>query len=211
MPIPFIPLRKSSRQSAPQPVAMSGVRRGERVLQIGIDDPAIAGAIAGLVGVNGRAAFAVTDERAAAAARSAAEDAMALADVEIAALPQLPFEAQAFDVVVLNARKGITGLDAATRPLLLREAYRVLRDGGRIVAMQPGTPAGLTAWLRPSKAAVNEPAIAAGLGEAGFRAVRVLADREGYLFTEGLRPGAESGPRTDLGSGHPTAGTRDRA
>jgi SAM-dependent methyltransferase len=187
MAIPFIPLRKSTRTSAPLPVAMSGVRRGERVLQIGIDDPAIAGAIAAIVGVNGRAAFAVADERAAASARRAAENAMALADVEIAALPRLPFAEETFDLVVFNARKAIEGLDAATLPLLLGEAHRVLRDGGRMVAMQPGTPAGLTAWLRPSKPAGSGGDLAAGLEQAGFRAVRVLADREGYLFTEGLR------------------------
>jgi hypothetical protein len=57
--------------------------------------------------------------------------------------------------------------------------------------MQQGTAGGLTAWLRPSKPA--EPGsglasgLASGLDQAGFRAIRVLADREGYLFTEGLR------------------------
>jgi SAM-dependent methyltransferase len=187
MRIPFIPLRKTTLKTPPLPVAMSGVRRGERVLQIGIDDPAIAGAIAAIVGVNGRAAFAVTGERAAAAARKAAENAMALADVEIAALPRLPFDEESFDLVVLNARKTADGLDAATLLLLLREAHRVLRDGGRIVAMQPGTAAGLTAWLRPSKPAAPAGGLASGLDQAGFRGVRVLADREGYLFTEGLR------------------------
>ena len=35
-------LRKSTQEALP--VAMSGVRMGERALQIGIDDPAVAGA-----------------------------------------------------------------------------------------------------------------------------------------------------------------------
>jgi len=187
MAFPFIPLRRATRQGPPLPVVMSGVRRGERVLQIGIDDPAIAGAIAATVGVSGRAAFAVADEAAAAAARKAAENSMALADVELASLPTLPFADATFDLVVLNARKGArAALEPATLPRLLGEVHRVLRDGGRLVAMQPGTPAGLAGWLRSSKP-VPGPDVAGGLGRSGFRAVRVLADREGYLFTEGLK------------------------
>ncbi len=186
MRIPFSPLRQTTLKTPPLPVAMCGVRRGERVLQIGIDDPAIAGAIAAIVGVSGRAAFAVTGARAAAVARKAAENAMALADVEIAALPRLPFANESFDLVVLNARKA-GELDATTLPPLLAEAYRVLRDGGRIVAMQAGTAGGLTAWLRPRKPAEPGVDLAGHLNQAGFRAVRVLADREGYLFSEGLR------------------------
>ena len=52
----------------PLPVTMSAVRMGERVLQIGVDDPTIASAIAAKVGLSGNAAIAVTDERDAARA-----------------------------------------------------------------------------------------------------------------------------------------------
>ncbi len=41
-------LRKSNLVRLP--VVMSGVKMGERVLQIGIDDPSLAGAIAAKVG-----------------------------------------------------------------------------------------------------------------------------------------------------------------
>jgi hypothetical protein len=57
-----------------------------------------------------------------------------------------------------------------------------------MLVMQTGAAEGLMAWLRPVKAAAASPAVTAALEQAGFRAVRVLADREGYLFTEGLRP-----------------------
>ena len=183
MRIPFIPLRKSTLKTAPLPVVMSGVRMGERVLQIGIDDPAIAGAIASRVGVSGRAAFAVADDRAAAAARRAVEDAMALADIELLRGASLPFEDGGFDLVVLHAKKN-TPEDAL--PGLLREAHRMLRPGGRLVAMQAGS-GGLTTWLRPARKDTRDP-LDRALTRAGFGPVRVLADREGYLFTEGLRP-----------------------
>jgi hypothetical protein len=39
----------------PLPVTMSAVRMGERVLQIGVDDPAVASAIAGKAGLSGNA------------------------------------------------------------------------------------------------------------------------------------------------------------
>ena len=61
-------LRKSKQ--APLPVAMSGVRMGERVLQIGIDDPAVAGALAAKVGLSGHAAMALTGEPDAVKARA---------------------------------------------------------------------------------------------------------------------------------------------
>ena len=63
-------LRKSNL--ARLPVVMSGVKMGERALQIGIDDPSLAGAIAAKVGLSGHAAIAVSNDRAAAKARAAA-------------------------------------------------------------------------------------------------------------------------------------------
>ena len=46
-------LRKSGLEQLP--VAMSGVRMGERALQIGIDDRSLAGVIAAKVGLSGSA------------------------------------------------------------------------------------------------------------------------------------------------------------
>jgi hypothetical protein len=57
-PIPFLSLRKSNVE--PLAVSMSGVRMGERALQVGIDDSSLAGAIAVKVGLSGHAAIAVT-------------------------------------------------------------------------------------------------------------------------------------------------------
>ena len=63
---------------------------------------------------------------------------------------------------------------------------RVLRSGGRVVIIEGGAR-GLTSMLR-SRAPMVEPATTvAALSAAGYRAVRPLADREGYRFTEGLK------------------------
>ena len=100
-------LRKSTLERLP--VAMTGVRMGERALQLGIDDPSLVGAIAAKVGLSGHAAIVVRDEREAAKARSAAEKAGALVDVQVRPNAALPFEGDSFDVIVLHAANGKSG------------------------------------------------------------------------------------------------------
>ena len=84
-------LRKSNLERLP--VVMSGVRMGERALQIGVDASDLVGAIAAKVGLSGQAAVVVTEERHAAKVRDAAARAGALVDVQVAPLDALPFAA----------------------------------------------------------------------------------------------------------------------
>lgn len=175
-------LRKSSLERLP--VAMSGVRMGERALQIGIGDSSLASAIAAKVGLSGHAAFAVANERQAAQARAAAARAGALVDVQVTALDALPFSNDSFDVIVLHAR-GLPPLNDAAGVSMLRDSLRVLRSGGRIVVIEGG-PRGLKARFRapdrPDGRAASE-----ALGAAGFKAARLLAEREGYRFFEAVK------------------------
>jgi SAM-dependent methyltransferase len=185
-------LRKSAIAREPLAITLSGVRPGERLLQINIDDPRTAGAVASKVGISGEAAIVVTDERAAERAHRAGRDAGALLDVKVAAVDELPFADDAFDVVLIHSRHGfLANLDAELRARALREGYRVLRTGGRMIALEPGTPSGLRALLTPSPKSGAGEGIGGGtvgaLVVAGFRPVRVLADREGARFIEGLK------------------------
>jgi SAM-dependent methyltransferase len=178
-------LRKSSLERLP--VSMSGVRMGERALQIGIDDRSIAGAIAAKVGLSGHAAFAVTNDDNAVHARRAGEAAGALVDVQTTSLPSLPFAADAFDVIIVHAGdRSIPALSEPAGAPTLREAHRVLRTGGRLLIIEGG-PRGLTGLLRARRRPPDPAATVAALGTAGFRAARPLAEREGYRFTEGLK------------------------
>lgn len=189
MSILLLPLRRSRQKAVLLPVVMSGVRAGERVMQIGIDDLTIATAIARVPGINGRLAFLVPDERTATFARKAAEEAMAVADIEVSPPLSVPFEPEAFDLVVLHARTGaLAALDSDALERLLGDIVRTLRPGGRLVVMTQGTAAGLSAWL--TRAAPTLAGVEEALRRAGYRPVRRLADREGYLFTEGLKPAA---------------------
>lgn len=181
-------LRKSNLERLP--IAMVGVRMGERVLQIGVDDPSLAGSIAAKVGLSGQAAIAVADEAAASKARSAAGKAGVLVDVQITSVQTLPFADADFDVVVINGMGGLLSkADESARGSVLRETARVLRSGGRVVVIEAGPRQGLSALLRPARSnpAYDAKGGAAGaLALAGFRS-RVLAQREGYRFTEGLK------------------------
>jgi SAM-dependent methyltransferase len=185
-------LRKSTVAREPLAIAMSGVRMGDRLLQIGVDDPAVLGALAAKVGMSGHAAIVALDERSAARARAGVADASALADVTVAADGALPFPAGSFDVVVIH---GITGLLTAYgdehRARLLSQVLHVTRNGGRVIVTEPGERTGFKAMLAPAPKRDERydqgGGTVAAMEEAGFRPVRLLADRDGIRFTEALK------------------------
>jgi SAM-dependent methyltransferase len=182
-------LRKSRIE--PLPVTMSAVRMGERVLQIGVDDSAIASAIAAKVGLSGNAAIAVTDERDAARAHGAAARAGILVDVKVTPLVPLPFDSEAFDLVVVHSVRGLlSSLDVNTRITAMQEWHRVLRRGGRVMTIEAGSVTGIKSLIqqrRGDDAYEGRGGVVSALETAGFRPVRLLADREGYKFAEGIR------------------------
>jgi SAM-dependent methyltransferase len=179
-------LRKTKARE-PLPITMTAVRMGERLLQIGVDDPATTGAIAAKVGLSGTAAIAVADEDAAARARSGAAEAGALVDISVTRLEALPYPDASFDVVVIHGMKGAIGTAGGLSAGAVREAWRILRQGGRGVVITPGPRSGLGALLRPAVPETPEASAAAALTAAGFRPVRVVGELEGFRFTEGLK------------------------
>jgi ubiquinone/menaquinone biosynthesis C-methylase UbiE len=185
-------LRQSTVGREPLAVTMSGVRMGERVLQIGVDDPLILGALAGKTGLTGRATVVVLDEAGAERARAGAAETGALVDVHVASLQALPCGDGACDVVVIHARGGLlASLAVAVRAETLRECRRVLRSGGRAIVLEAGAPSGLRALLTGGATRRVSPDTVGGtlaaLETAGFKAVRVLGEGQGYRFVEGLK------------------------
>jgi ubiquinone/menaquinone biosynthesis C-methylase UbiE len=167
----------------PLVVSMTGVRMGDRLLVIGATQPQVIAQLSAKPGLTGRTC--AVDESADLAAQAAetAQTEGVLVEVETAPFDRLPFEAATFDVVVVNRALG--RLDEDRQRACLREAARVLRDGGRCVVIGPGRPGGIGAWFR--KPAVLPADLERLMESAGFRAIHTLADREAMIFVEGAR------------------------
>jgi hypothetical protein len=193
-------LRRSKQTRDPLAVAMCGVRLGERVLQVGVDDARLVGLIAAKTGLSGSAACVVADAQQASKVKSGADQAGVLIDVAVVPAGMLPHPDGGFDVTVIHSVSGLlASLDSPARRTLLHESARVLRAGGRIIVIEPGTRTGLGSMLRPVPSS-QAPYDAAGgavadLKAAGFSAVRELGDREGLRFAEGLKA-SEAPPQT---------------
>jgi SAM-dependent methyltransferase len=184
-------LRKTSLPQEPLPVAMIGARMGERVLQIGVDDVRTVGLIASKPGLSGHAAIAVASESDAARARTATLEAGILADIHTGPLHTSPLADASFDAIVVHSMHGLlSNMEAGERGRMLAGCYRVLRPGGRLLAVEAGPRSGLSAMFASAPAQTpfdQSGGTLAALQTAGFKPVRVLAEREGYKFTEGLK------------------------
>lgn len=173
------------------PVAMAGVRLGDRLLVIGCRDPKLIAALATKVGLTGRACIVdESAERAEAAARSIEREG-ALVEVSTARPWTLPYEAAAFDLVVLHDAIGT--MTAEHRVRTLQDISRVLRPGGRAVVIESSARGGLGALFSRTGATAqytSNGGAPRALEAEGFVAVRTLADRDGYRFVEGVKKNA---------------------
>ena len=180
-------LRKVKLDNEPLALKMSGIRIGERLLQIGASDPPLLATMALKIGLSGSTSVVVFDDNAAARARAAAANAGALIDLHITPSDApLPFAEDAFDVVVVHGTGGTMQKTASS----LADTRRVLRHGGRIIVIEDGPKSGLAGVLKPYRPDPQYEAsggAAALLTQAGYKPVRVLSERDGYRFTEGLK------------------------
>ena len=173
-------------------VGMTGVKMGDKFVQVGCAHGGRLAAVAGKVGLSGRAAVVAPDQSSAARARKAAEEAGVLVDVEVAPPTQLPLSDNEFDLAVVDDTAGLFGtMRPESRVAAVRELVRVLRPGGRVLAVGAVPRGGLGAVL--SRTQSGPPFVASGdaskaLEADGFRSVRTLAEREGLVFVEGIKP-----------------------
>ena len=181
--------RKSTVE--PLPVTMSAVRRGDRVLQVGVDDPATITALAAKAGMSGVAVVAVTTDADAAKVRAAGAKAGVLLDIHVAAAP-LPLDDNVFDIVVVHRVQDVlAAASPATAGAQALEWYRVLRGAGRVVTIESRPSGGLSALVggrKVAEPASSPEAVVTVLERAGFKPVRTLGAREGLAFSEGLKP-----------------------
>ncbi len=172
----------------PLAVAMAGVKMGDRLLLAGCAEPRLVARLAVKTGLTGRA-FAV-DARPALTAAAAALAPREGALIETAAAPwsALPLEDGSFDVAVVWQVFG--DIAPAARAAGAAEIYRVLRPGGRCLVIDPAEPsaAGRLIGRRSPPAEYLAAGALPLLSAAGFRAGRLLAERDGLIFTEAARP-----------------------
>lgn len=165
-------------------VTMSGIRLGERLLQIGLADGRLLVALASKIGMSGRTCG--VDEQAAAVSRADAAASREGVLVELHHLTDrvMPFDASDFDAVVVNV--------PVVTAELCREAFRVLRPGGRcVVVMKPARHGSAGNPTRETSHAASSPAdVVEVMRNSGFKAARLLAEREGLAFAEGVKSAA---------------------
>lgn len=180
-------------------VGMTGVKMGDTFVQVGCAHGGRLAAVAGKVGLSGRAAVVAPDESSAGRARKAAEDAGVLVEVEVAPPTRLPLADGEFDLAVVDDTAGLFGtMRPEERVAAIRELVRVLRPGGRVLVVGASPRGGLGAVL--SRTQNGPPFVASGdatraLEADGFKSVRTLAEREGLVFVEGIKPRDTSGLR----------------
>ena len=173
-------------------VGMTGVKMGDRLLQVGCADGRRLGVVSAKVGLSGRAVAVVTDEAAAERARKGAAREGVLVEVDISPATRLAYEDGAFDVAVVDDTGGAMGLlPAADRAAAFAELLRALRPAGRVIVIGAAPRTGLTALVssaRHTSSYAVSGAATAELTAGGFKSVRTLADREGLVFVEGIKP-----------------------
>ena len=185
--MPLWPLRKSSLESLA--VSMAGIKLGDRLLFVGCTDAILLAQLAVKTGLTGNA-FAV-DEREAivtAAAEIAAREG-ALVETATAQWTSLPVDNDSFDVAVM--RDVLPHLPAHRRAACVSEIARALRPGGRCLVIDGTIRKGLATLVRSASVAgdyVEQGGPVQIFTSQGFKAARILAERDGLLFAEAVKP-----------------------
>jgi hypothetical protein len=170
MKLPF--LRTAQHQDEPTVVAMTGVRRGDKVHFWGAL-PALLLPLAARSGLSGQVTVISPD---AAELVYAAEREGLLVDSAPAPLPDA-----GYDLAVVHTDGAWT---STLEPLL-----DATRHSGRLIVIAGEPPAGLLGRLR-GVAAASGPAdadVIAAITGAGWKRVRAIGERDGVRFLEGVR------------------------
>jgi len=173
-------------------VGMTGVKMGDRVAHIGCAHGGRLAAVAAKVGLSGRAVAIVPDQSSAARVRKGAAQAGVLVEIEIAPPTRLPADDAAFDLAVVDDTDGLVGtMRAEDRVAAIHELVRILRPGGRVMIIGAAPRGGLGALL--TRAQSGPPFASSGrasqaLQADGFKSVRTLAERDGLVFVEAIKP-----------------------
>jgi ubiquinone/menaquinone biosynthesis C-methylase UbiE len=162
-------------------IAMIGPKPGDQVLVVGASDPELAAEVALVTGLNGTTTVCDPDEHERGRVEAASREAGSLVEFATATPTSLPAADGSLDVVVLmNAAPAIAREDPS---LVLEQALRTLRAGGRVILVDGARSSGL---FRSAAGATRlaPDLILARLEQAGTKARRQLADVDGVSYYE---------------------------
>ena len=166
---------------------MPGVKLGDRLLVGGATDPKMVAGLAVKTGLTGRACLIDDSSERITKAAMAVRTEGALIETITAPLTSLPLETESFDLVVL--RDVVMAASGDALPAIAREAARVLRPGGRCIAIDSVRRGGLSRLFGAQmRAGGGAAGTMQAFQQAGFRGVRTLAEQEGLVFVEGIKP-----------------------
>jgi SAM-dependent methyltransferase len=153
---------------------------------VGAADGSLLAALGAKTGLSGRACVVDDDGRVAAQAAATAERTGVLVEAQAIADDRIPFEDAAFDLVVVASAGRLARASGSSGPLLA-ELARVLRPGGRVVALVPVEAKGRL----DAEAVGRETGVTAAveaLTAGGLRGARVLAATGGLAYVEAANP-----------------------
>lgn len=172
----------------------AALRPGEQVLEVGCGTGVLSRLAADAVGPAGAAVGIDPAQRMIAVARRNAQKTGSRAQFKLAAIESLPFPDRSFDVVLSSLM--LHHLPGDVKRDGLREVFRVLKPGGRLVVVDLDRPAIPLWWaavwpllLLPTTAGNLRSEIPAFIGAAGFAQVRSAGRWYGLLsFWIALKP-----------------------
>ncbi len=175
-------------------LSYAALRSGERVLDVGCGTGVLTRLAADGVGPQGEAVGIDPGPAMIAEARRNARAAGGRAQFRLAAIERLPFEDRRFDVTLSSFM--LHHLPPDVKAQGLREVYRVLKPGGRLVAVDVDRPANRWWWLvlwparwLPTVVPNLRGEVPAYLRAAGFEAVNVMGRSRGlFTFWSAHRP-----------------------
>jgi ubiquinone/menaquinone biosynthesis C-methylase UbiE len=184
-----MPFFRKSAPGDPFAVTMAGVKLGDRFLAVGMRDTALIAALAAKAGLTGRACAVDADEARVKTGAAAIEREGALIEATRAPWGMLPYDDESFDVAVM--RDLLMTLPVQARALAASGVHRVLRPGGRVLVIEPAPRGGFLGALLNRQQSDPDYSSSGGavttLTQAGFVAVRQLAEHEGQVFVEGKK------------------------
>jgi arsenite methyltransferase len=171
------------------PHAIAELREGESLLDLGSGGGIDVFIAAQKVGPTGRAVGVdMTDEMIDLARKNAEELGLENVEFRKGDIENLPFEDSMFDVIISNCVINL----APDKDKVFKEAYRVLRPGGRIAVsdivtvgeMPDELRANMDSWASCVSGAIKAELYLDKMRNAGFKDVRIVSQRgSGYIFS----------------------------